>query len=74
VRISVEQIAEALSHEVFKREVLEGEKADEARKLVARAASKALRQKKSRASADDSAGGVVASGVGEVVGEEVGPA
>jgi predicted type IV restriction endonuclease len=73
VRISVEQIAEALSHEVLKREVLEGEKAAEAKKLMARAASKALRQKKSRASADDSAEVVVASGDGDAGVDEPGP-
>ena len=43
VRIDIEQIKEVLSEEVIKRDVLEGEKADEARKKIARAASKALR-------------------------------
>jgi predicted type IV restriction endonuclease len=58
VRISVEEIKEALVHEVIKRDVVEGEKAVEAAKLVARAASKALRQRKARA--DDADNGVVA--------------
>lgn len=43
VRIDIEQIKGVLSEEVIKREVLEGEKADEARKKIARATSKALR-------------------------------
>lgn len=59
VRISVEQIAEALSHEVIKREALEGEKADEAKKLVAKAANKALRQKQTRAASEDDSTGTV---------------
>lgn len=48
VRISVEEIRDALTHEVIKREVIEGDKAIESQKLVARAANKALRQKKSK--------------------------
>lgn len=43
VRIDNEQIKSVLLNEVIKREVLEGEKADEARKKIAKAASKALR-------------------------------
>lgn len=43
VRIDIEQIKAVLSEEVIKRDVLEGEKADEARKKIARAATKALR-------------------------------
>lgn len=43
VRIDVDQIREVLVNEVIKREVLEGDKADEARKKVARAATKSLR-------------------------------
>ena len=43
VRIENEQIKSALKAEVIKREVMEGEKADEARKKVARAANKSLR-------------------------------
>jgi predicted type IV restriction endonuclease len=49
VRISVEEIKAALAHEVIKRDAIEGEKATEAERLVARAASKALRQRKARA-------------------------
>jgi hypothetical protein len=43
VRIDVEQIRTVLVNEVLKREVMEGEKADEARKKINRAANKALR-------------------------------
>lgn len=43
VRIDIEQIRTVLSNEVIKREVTEGDKADEARKKIARAATKALR-------------------------------
>lgn len=46
VRIDTAQIKDVLTNEVMKREVLEGEKADEARKKVARAASTALRAAK----------------------------
>jgi predicted type IV restriction endonuclease len=48
VRISVEEIKDALGHEVIKREVIEGEKATEAQRLVSRAAGKALRQKRAK--------------------------
>lgn len=43
VRIDSEQIRAVLINEVIKREVIEGEKAEEARKKIAKAASKALR-------------------------------
>lgn len=43
VRIDSAQIKDVLVNEVIKREVLEGDKADEARKRVAKAANKALR-------------------------------
>lgn len=49
VRIDIEQIKAVLTSEVIKREVMEGDKADEARKKVARAASKALRVANQRA-------------------------
>ena len=41
----LEEISNVLSAEVLKREVLDGEKADEARKRIARAARKSLRVK-----------------------------
>lgn len=52
VKISVEEIEAALRHEVIKREVLEGDKHEEARKLVSRAAAKSRRNKKERPSGD----------------------
>lgn len=58
VRISVDQIREALMHEVIKRDTIEGEKAVEAQKIINRAANKAIRQRKARG--DDVDNGVVA--------------
>jgi hypothetical protein len=46
VRIDVEQIKTALVQDVLKREVVEGDKADEARKKINKAASKLLRTRK----------------------------
>lgn len=43
VRIDSAQIKDVLINEVIKREVMEGDKADEARKKITRAATKALR-------------------------------
>jgi hypothetical protein len=43
VKIELDQIRTVLATEVIKREVMEGEKADEARKKIAKAASKALK-------------------------------
>jgi Uncharacterized conserved protein len=43
VKIETEQIRNVLAAEVIKREVMEGEKADEARKKITKAANKALR-------------------------------
>ena len=57
VRISVDEIRESLLHEVIKRDTIEGEKAAEAQKMVNRAASKALRQR--RAKGDDADDGIV---------------
>lgn len=45
VRITSEQITEVLSSEVIKREVMEGEKAEEARKKIARVAARAAKAK-----------------------------
>jgi hypothetical protein len=42
-RIGLEEIKNVLTSEVIKREVMEGEKAEEARKKIARAAAKVLR-------------------------------
>ena len=43
VKIESDQIRSVLAAEVIKREVMEGEKADEARKKITKAASKALK-------------------------------
>jgi len=53
VRIDIDQIRSVLTTEVIKREVLEGDKAEEARKKVAKAANKALRATPSRAEPKD---------------------
>jgi hypothetical protein len=44
VRIEIEQLKAVITDEVIKREVLEGDKAEEARKKIARSAGKALKQ------------------------------
>lgn len=54
VHIDVDQIKSVLSNEVIKREVMEGDKAEEARKKIARAASKSLRTKTLRTAAKES--------------------
>ena len=48
VRIDIEQIKSVLTNEVIKRDVMEGDKADEARKKIARVVSKALRAKEAK--------------------------
>lgn len=50
VRIDIDQIKALLVNEVIKREVIEGDKAEEARKKISKAAAKALRTTNSRAS------------------------
>lgn len=52
VRVDNAELGKALRDDVLKREVLEGEKADGARKRIARAAAKSLRNKAREASAD----------------------
>jgi hypothetical protein len=59
VRIDIEQIKDVLSNEVIKRDVLEGEKAEEARKKIARAAAKAHRATNHRDAPKDIPGGDV---------------
>lgn len=49
VRIDIDQIKGVLSNEVIKREVMEGDKADEARKKISRTAAKAIRAANQRA-------------------------
>ncbi len=51
VKIETDQIRSVLAAEVIKREVMEGEKADDARKKIAKAASKALRATTAKKSA-----------------------
>jgi predicted type IV restriction endonuclease len=71
VRISVEELKDALAHEVIKRDAIEGEKADEAQRLVARAANKALRQRRAKGDVDASDTVVVeAAPSGGVAGNE----
>jgi hypothetical protein len=48
VKLEVEDLRDALQKEVIKREVIEGEKADGARRKVVKAASKTLRVRKER--------------------------
>ncbi len=48
VRIDIDQIRQVLADEVIKREVMEGDKAEEARRKIGRAAGKALRKTKDR--------------------------
>jgi hypothetical protein len=55
VRIDIEQIKSALVQDVLKREVVEGEKAEEAKKKISRVASKLLRAKKSKQTSEPKA-------------------
>lgn len=54
VRIDIDEIKSVLLNEVIKREVIEGDKADEARKKIAKAAAKALRASNSKAEQKES--------------------
>lgn len=56
-RIDEEQVRAVLVTDVLRREVLEGDKADSAKKLVARAAHRVLRKVEKRAEPERSAGG-----------------
>lgn len=51
-RIDTDQIREVMTAEVIKRDVVEGEKADDARRRIARAASKALRASSAKAASN----------------------
>lgn len=53
VRIEIDQIRQVLSSEVLKRDVMEGEKAEEAAKKIARAANKSLRAKAAKESVEN---------------------
>jgi len=52
-RVDIPELRDALKQEVIKREVLEGEKADNARKKVAKSAGKMLRIRKDSNDNDD---------------------
>jgi hypothetical protein len=53
VRIDTDQIRAVLTNEVIKRDVMEGEKADEAKKKIAKVAAKALRAAQSKDTKSD---------------------
>jgi len=53
VKIDTDQIRSVLEMEVLKREVVQCDKADEARKRIAKAVSKAMRNKTEKSSADE---------------------
>ena len=53
VRIDIEQIRSVLVNEVLKREVMEGDKADEARRKISRSANKSLRATASKGAKAD---------------------
>lgn len=57
VRIETDQIKTVLCAEVLKREVMEGEKAEEARKKIARVANKVLRAKSAKQNDPDGSEG-----------------
>ena len=56
VRIDVDEIRNVLTEEVIKREVMEGDKADEARRKINRAAARALRDKTGSATKNSDSG------------------
>jgi hypothetical protein len=53
IKIDADQIRSVLEQEVLKREVVECDKADDARKRIARAASKSLRSKSEKSSVNE---------------------
>ncbi|MBL8815277.1 MAG: type I restriction enzyme HsdR N-terminal domain-containing protein [Planctomyces sp.] len=55
LKVEVEEIKSVLSSEVLKREVLEGEKAEEAQKKANKAAAKVLRERAARKSVNEDA-------------------
>lgn len=52
VRIDIDQIKSALTQDVLKREVVEGEKAEEAKKRINRSANKLLRAKSTKSASE----------------------
>lgn len=59
VKIDTEQIKTVLMQDVFKRDVVEGEKADEARRKIARSVARTLRKATKPATGDGQAAAVV---------------
>ncbi len=59
VKIDADQIRTVLEQEVLRREIVECDKAEEARKRIARATGKTLRNKMERSPAEIPAGGTV---------------
>ncbi len=53
VKINNDQIQQVLQQEVLKREVVEGEKADEARKKISRAVNRQLRARTEKTAGGD---------------------
>ncbi len=66
VRIDTEQIKTVLIQEVLKRDVIEGEKADEAHKKVIKASGRMLRVRSAAAGENDHDGASAVAGVNEV--------
>jgi hypothetical protein len=73
VRIDVDKIKAVLTSEVLKREVMEGDKANEARKKVAKASSKALKTKDPQKQADQQPEPAVSSLPEEPSGHPISP-
>ena len=75
VRVDVNELRETLIHEVLKRDVTEGDKADEARKRLARAQGKALKARSKGAQTSSPTGnGDIDPGAVELVAVNIGEA
>jgi hypothetical protein len=68
IKIDKEELRSVLEQEVLKREVTEGDKAEEARKKIAKAQVKALRVRVKAATATD----VASENTAVVIGEDAG--
>ena len=71
VRIEADEIKSVMTAEVMKRDVVEGEQADEARRRVAKSANKALKEKAARKEADSAGSDSAESGQEEGDSESV---
>lgn len=69
VKVETNEIKEVLLNEVLKRDAIEGEKADAARRLITRAANKAMRAKKN--GEKDSAATTKPEAVAQAIGESL---